>query len=117
MGNMLTGTPKMKLKKKRTRVDAKERREMLLAAACRVAERDKYDRISRFAVAEEAQVSETLITHYFKTMPQLRRDVMRYAVRNRVVKVIAQGILMDDPHVKKIPPQERAAIISDVVGV
>ena len=67
-----------------------------------------YQKITRDAVAEAAGVSMGLVTRYFGTMVQLRRDIMRYAVREEVLEIIGQGLAAGDDHAKKAAPELRA---------
>lgn len=83
------------------RTDPKIRRRKLLTAALEVASKQGYQVMTFDQIAEEAQVSKSLVCKYFGTMPKLRRDVMRAAVRDEVLPVIAQGLINKDPHAKK----------------
>ena len=94
----------------------------ILRAAVDVARVQGYDRMQRADIADAAGVSPSLVTSYFNTMNQLRRDVMRHAVKERVLEVIAQGLVARDPHAQKADPdlQHRAmihALQMPVVGV
>src|ERR1700761_1389168 len=68
------------------------RHDQILAAALKVAVKVGYQNITREAVAEKAKCATGLITHYFTTMKQLKRAVMRAAVVQSNVVVIAQGL-------------------------
>lgn len=97
---------------KRTRKAPETRKEDLLAAGCRAAKCLNYANVRFQHIADEAKVSRPLVVHYFKTLPQLQRDLMRYAVRNNVAEVIAQGLLVGDAHAKKATPEQREAAIA-----
>lgn len=92
------------------RMVGKERQGQIVTAALKVAERDGFSKVMRDAVAREAGCSTSLIFNYFKTMPQLRRAVMRAAVASGNLKVIAQGLALKDPRAISAPPElkERA---------
>lgn len=98
----------------RIRLSPQERRDAILNAAVTLAKTEGYNRISREAIAAAAGVSPGLVTTYFNTMPQLRRDLMRYAVRHNIVEVIAQGILHRDAQALKIDPEKRKEILAAV---
>jgi DNA-binding transcriptional regulator YbjK len=85
----------------RSRADPKLRSEHILRTAVNAATLYGYNNMTREQVAEAAGVSMGLVSKYFKTMPQLRRDVMRYAVRNKILSVVAQGLAAGDKHAKK----------------
>ena len=98
------------MKIKRMRPEA--RKQDILAAALPLAERLGYDKISRSQIAEAAQVSGPAVQYHFGTMQQLRRDLMRLAIREGCLKVIAQGVLADDPQVAKASSELRRAALA-----
>lgn len=89
--------------KKRMQPD--ERREHILAAAIDLARTEGYNRIRRDQIAAHANVSMALVTHYFGTMNQCRRAIMRAAIRDEVLEVIGQGLATGDPHARKAPAE------------
>ena len=97
----------------KTRVSPKLRREQILAAAVELAKTDGYHKMTRDDIAKRAGVSTGLVTKYFSTMPALRRDVMRAAVRNNVAEVVAQGLANRCSHALKASPElkKQAALI------
>ena len=89
------------MKKKSKREDPDKRRNEILDSALKLAEKSNYNSITRDAIADHAGVSVGLVTHYFGTMPKLKRDVMRIAVRTESLPVIAQGLVAKDSHAVK----------------
>lgn len=77
------------------------RKESLIITGLAVAERDGYNNLTRESIAESAGVSPGLVSSICGTMPQLRRDIMRAAVRLRAVAVVAEGIASKNPHALK----------------
>ena len=98
------------------RLSAAERRELILEAAVKLADTSHYQRITRQDIADEAGIAPTLVTHYFGTMPQLRRDVMRYAVRNECLRVIGQGLASQDTHALRASPGLQASALGSLLG-
>lgn len=90
---------------KQTKLEARERLTQILAAALKAAQKHGYQRITREAVATEARVSAALVTYHLGTMQDLRRAVMREAVRAQCLPVIAQGLTARDRHALKAPPE------------
>jgi len=84
------------------------RKESILAAAVDMAKEDSYLRVTRDSVAIRAGVSVGLVSRYFGTMTQLRRDIMRYAVREGLAEIVAQGLANGDDHAKKAPAELKA---------
>jgi len=77
------------------------RREQLLNAAIKIAKQVGYTNVERNAIADDAGVSMALITNYLGTLPQLQRTLMRYAVKNNIVEIVAQGLACRDRHASK----------------
>jgi AcrR family transcriptional regulator len=73
------------------------RKEHILDAAMKAAEKVGYLSMRRSDVAELAGCAEGLVNKYFNTMPQLRRAVMRKAVSGGYNAVLAQGLACKDP--------------------
>lgn len=81
------------------------RKEQIVAVALKLAEKHGYMAVTSDKVATEAGVSKGLVFNYFRTMPQLRRDIMRAAIKASppVLSVIAQGLAVNDAHARKAP--------------
>jgi hypothetical protein len=97
----------------KSRVNPALRKEYLLNAAVTIAKKVGYQKVTREAIAVEAGVSAGLITNYLGTMVNLRRDVMRAAIRLGIAEIVAQGLANNDAHARKASPElkEKAARI------
>jgi len=60
-----------------------------------------YNRMTRSQIANHAGCSDAKISQMFGTMPNLRRDVVRAAIAQGRLRVIAQALVARDPHVRK----------------
>lgn len=76
----------------RCRKDSDTRKADILAAAMDEAEAMGFANITRRGIAKRAGVSEPLVNKYLGTLKQLRRTVMRQAVKHEHLGVIAQGL-------------------------
>lgn len=94
------------------RLPKAERRAELLDAALHIAERIGADKVTHDLVAQHAEVTRTLVIHYFGTAPQLRRDIMRAAVKRRIVPIVARGIALRDAHALKADDALRALALA-----
>lgn len=92
-----------------TNLKPEQRKADILGASLKIAERDGYDRISRKQVADAAGVSEALVSHHFGTMPHFRRELMRFAVKQRNARLVLQGLLAKDNQARKAPEDLQAA--------
>jgi AcrR family transcriptional regulator len=80
------------MEKTRTRLAPIDRKEQLLDVALTEARKIGYSRVTLQIVAQAASCSSSLVSHYFGTMTQLRRDLMRAAIKREELSVIAQGL-------------------------
>lgn len=82
------------------RLTIAERRESILKACIKLASKKgcNYKYITRQQIAESAECSPTLITHYFGNMRKLQKALVDYAIRTENVKVSIQALLNEDIH-------------------
>ena len=92
-----------------TRLTPEQRMQSILKAAVKLSRESSYLSISRLDVAIEAEVSETLINHYFGNMQRLRDAVMTYAVEAIELQLIAQGLSAGNKIALMAPKNIRAA--------
>lgn len=83
------------------RVAPQLRKENILSCAIKLAEKVGYTKITATAVAEDAGITHQTVMHYFSTMNQLKTEVMRRAVKENNLRIIAQGLVAGDKHAKK----------------
>ncbi len=97
----------------KNRVPAEMRKENILSVALLLAKDIGYSKITRDGVAEKAGVSMGLVTKYFGTMIQLKKEVMRAAIKQEIPEIIAQGLANGDKRAKKAPQQlkDQAAVL------
>lgn len=90
------------------RAPAALRKEHLLKTAVELSVDKGYNNVTRDGIAEAAGVSFGLITKYFGTMKQLRREIMRAAIKQEIPEIIAQGLANGDDRAKKAPVELKA---------
>lgn len=86
---------------KQKRLKPEIRKEEILAAAVRLAGSKGYANVTRDEIAAKIGVSGSVIQYHFGTMSQLRTALMRYAVKYRHPRVVAQGLVTRNPHALK----------------
>lgn len=91
-----------------------DRKASILDAAVTVARRHGYSNFRMHHVSTEAGCSNALVVIYWKTMEQIRRDVMRVAIRERHLDIIATGIALKDPRCRKLPAELHQAAIDSL---
>lgn len=94
-----------------SRQHPRDRATDLLHHAVAVAAEHGWENLTREAVAQRAGVSPALVSARLGTMENLRRSVMRAAVRDGVVPVVAQGIARGDKRAMAAGPALRAAVV------
>lgn len=86
------------------RLEPQIRRDEILRAGIKAAEKHGFNNFTREQVSSVAGCAESLISAYFGTMTKFRRTVMRHAVNNENLNVIAQGLVINDKHALKADP-------------
>ena len=85
-----------------------DRTRELLAVALRLAAAEGWRSLTRDGIARAAGVSFALVTVRLGTMDAIRRSVMRAAVRERCVAVVAEGLCARDRQALRADPELRA---------
>lgn len=106
--------------KKRLKPD--DRKGQILTAAIKVAARPGgWSKLTREAVAKEAECAESLPSKYFGTMVNFKRAIMREAIRLAergntpaaiYYSVIAQGLATGDKCAQKAAPELKALALN-----
>lgn len=86
------------MKQRKSRSAPEVSRQVILNATMELAGTSDYHLIRRDDVAKAAEVSPALVSHYFGTMIQFRRTIMREAIRTGNLYIIACGLMHKEPH-------------------
>lgn len=100
----------------RLRLQPKDRKELLLAAALEVAVTHGYLFMTRDDIAAKAECSPTLVPRYLGTMIALRKVVMRKAIKDGNLAIIVQGLASKDPLCAKLPDDVKKAAAATLIG-
>lgn len=98
------------------RLKPKERHKLILNAAIQLAREKGFENLTRDSIAQAADVSHGLVTYYYNTMKQVRRAVMRAAVKQEILEIIAYGLATANPHALKAPSELRERAIRHMGG-
>lgn len=93
-----------------------ERHEQILNGAIEHAAAVGFGRMTRGGVAAACGLAPASINLHFSTMTQLRRDVMRAAVKREILPIVAQGLALKDPHACKAPAQLRERALASLLA-
>jgi len=91
------------------RLSGTDRRQLILQAAIRLAERDGFHTISRNNVGREAGVSGGLVLYFWFTMDELKTAVMRHAITVQHLPILVQGMALGNPTALAAPRKLRQA--------
>lgn len=91
------------------------RKQQVLDAAMIVAARVGYNNMLRREVAEEAKCGNGTVSRYFGTMHQLHKAVIRKAIADRNLSIIAQGIAAKDRNAMKAPDDVKKAAMESIL--
>ncbi len=95
----------------RKRLTTEERKEQIFEAFITVAKRRHYNAVKRSDVAFEAKVSEALVTRYFDdSMFNLRQECVEYCVKNGIVEIIAQSLVIGDLATRQVSQEHLNAV-------
>jgi len=75
----------------------------ILKAAIRIAREHGFQKITRELIANKAGVSTGRVSQAFGTMIQLRRAIMRFAIKREELEIIAAGLGIQDKTAMKAP--------------
>ncbi len=87
---------------------AKDRREEVITTAVQLSIMHGYTRVTRGMIAAAVCLTPQAIQHHIGTMENLRRDVMRRAIADKCLAVLAQGMANRDKHALKAPDELKA---------
>jgi AcrR family transcriptional regulator len=99
-----------------SRLNPKDRKASILDAAVRMSRNYGYAEVTRADIAHAAGCSEALVSSYFGTMTQVRRAVIRCAIKDRDLVIVAQALVAKDTQAMKAPEELRIAAVATLVG-
>ena len=97
-----------------TRLKPHARRAQILRAALTLAVDTHYLKVRWDNIARAADCSPSLVQYYYKTLIQLRRAVMREAVKTKCLPVIAQGLSAGCVYALRASESVRAAALDSL---
>lgn len=98
------------------RLQPQVRKNDIIAHALVCAQKVGYQNVTRSEIAKQANVSDALVSAHFGTMQQVRRSIMRHAVKTECLEVVAQGLSHHDPIAKKAPEDVRQRAVRQMMG-
>ena len=93
-----------------TNLPYKQRRQQILEAAVRIAERLGYMNVNREETRKEAGVSGALVQLHFRTRKILKEAVFEEAIRIENLRILAQAVFIKSPRVQILTPELKTKI-------
>ena len=100
----------------RTRMTPTDRTANVLESAILAAQKHTFAGMRLSHVAELSECSNATVIGYYKTMTQLRRAVMRAAIKRQLLSLIAQGVVCGDPTASKISDDLKRTALASMAG-
>lgn len=101
----------------RKRTSPNLRRKHVLDVALELAKTKGYNTLTRNEVAAGANVTPGLITHYFQSTEALRVVILKTAVSQEVLEVVAQGLTHKDPIAVQAPKELKDKAVAYLAGL
>ena len=89
----------------RERKTADDRREQCIETALELASHKPYWKVSRNEIADAVGVAGSVVQWHFGTVKNMRRLIMRAAIKAERLDIIGQGIANQDPYALKAPSE------------
>ncbi len=77
-------------------------KERIIKVACDLAIKNGYQKLTRELIAEYAETSIPLINYYYGGIENVKDEVLKYAIKNEIVPILAQGLSLRDKRTLKI---------------
>jgi len=100
---------------KRKRLQQEHRSGLIMLAALSEAELRGYAHVTREQIAARASCAGSLVSHYLGTMVAMREQIMLQAIKSGNKKIIAQGLLDNNPHCAELPDAIKRAAAESLV--
>lgn len=96
---------------KNRRLSPEVRAEQLLEHAIEQAKTTGLARLTRDGIAQRAGVAPGLVSVRLGTMANLRRDIIRHAIKRAILPIVAEALMARDPQALKAPKELRQRAI------
>lgn len=100
----------------RTRMTPDARSAEILGAAVKLAKRVGFRKLTRDGVAKAAKVSTGLVSTHFGGIEKLRDEVMRVAVNDEILPIVADGIANGNRIARRAPASLRARALQSLAS-
>lgn len=92
-----------------------KRKEQILKQSIKVACKYGYSNVTREKIIGPLKISQGLIIFYFKSMGNLKKEIMQTAIEREILDIIIQGIGVRDPYALGISKKLKRKIIKRIL--
>lgn len=97
------------------RLKPEVRKDAILDAAVQLALDTGLRNVRLIPVAERAGVTNGLVSHYFGTVKQLHRAVVRHAIHREILPIVAQALAAGDSDARKAPDDVKSRALASLM--
>jgi AcrR family transcriptional regulator len=97
------------------RLKPEVRKDAILDAAVQLALDTGLSNVRLIPVAERAGVTNGLVSHYFGTVKQLHRAVVRHAIHREILPIVAQALAAGDSDARKAPDDVKSRALASLM--
>lgn len=97
------------------RLKPEVRKDAILDAAVQLALDTGLCNVRLIPVAERAGVTNGLVSHYFGTVKQLHRAVVRHAIHREILPIVAQALAAGDSDARKAPDDVKSRALASLL--
>jgi AcrR family transcriptional regulator len=95
-----------------TRLQPDARKAQIIDGALEAARSQGLAKLTRENIAAHVNVSPALVSRYLGTMTELRRTLMRAAIKREILEIIAEGIATRDKIAARVPEELKRRALS-----
>lgn len=97
------------------RLKPEVRKDAILDAAVQLALSGGLNNVRLIPVAQRAGVTNGLVSHYFGTVKQLHRAIVRHAIHSEILPIVAQALAVGDSEARKAPEELKQRALNSLL--
>ena len=87
----------------------------ILEAMLPLAEKHGYEFVTRNMIGEALGITGNAVQYHFGAMGALRNEFMRFAVRNEILPIIAQGVARGEKRALRAPEELKVRAVQSLL--
>lgn len=99
-----------------SRLVPEARKDAILEAAVALALDESLFAVKLIPVAQRADVTSSLVSHYFGTIKQLQSAVVKYAIQYEILPIVAQALAVSDSDAREAPYELKQRALNSLLS-